>query len=221
MPKPNKFSYEKKVPFRDAFYFIIICEGQNREPDYFRFFVGISSRVKIVPLESEQGSAPMKLISAALAKEGELDTNAEVDKVWFIIDTDRWREQLHEIREECDKRQHWRVAQSNPCFEVWLYFHAKAELPSLQNNAHCKNWKQHLPNVIQGGFNSDYHPVAIETAIANSRAQYVPNSYQPEPGSTQVWELGEELLLLIKKDLDALKNRFPAPVIICNRQNLI
>ena len=53
MPKPTKFTYEKKDAFRDAFYFIIVCEGQNREPDYFRFFDGISSRVKIVSVESD------------------------------------------------------------------------------------------------------------------------------------------------------------------------
>ncbi len=57
MPKPNKFSYEKKEAFRDAFYFIIVCEGQNREPDYFRFFDGISSRVKVVPIESRKYSS--------------------------------------------------------------------------------------------------------------------------------------------------------------------
>lgn len=214
MPKPNKFTYEKKVPFRDAFYFIIVCEGESREPDYFRFFVGISSRVKIVPLESVEGSAPMKLISSALAKEAELEADADIDKVWFVIDTDRWREQLHDIRQECNKHQHWRVAQSNPCFEVWLYFHAKAELPVLPNIAQCKSWKPHLPNVIKGGFNPVYHPIAIETAIVNSKAKYVPNGYQPEPGSTQVWELGEELLPLIEKNLNALKDKFPAPVVI-------
>ena len=67
MPKPTKFTYEKKEAFRNAFYFIIVCEGQNREPDYFRFFDGISSRVKIVSVESDGGgSAPV----AAVDQEG-------------------------------------------------------------------------------------------------------------------------------------------------------
>ncbi|SFD89071.1 RloB-like protein [Chitinophaga sp. CF118] len=211
MPRPIKFTYEKKVAFRDAFYFIIVCEGQNREPDYFRFFDGISSRVKIVPVESMGGSAPKHLIGQAVAKEVELDARAERDRVWFVIDTDRWREQLHEIRQECSTRPHWRVAQSNPCFEVWLYFHARAQLPVLQNMTQCNNWKPHLPKVIQGGFNPDIHPITIETAITNSKAVYAANGYLPEPGSTQLWELGEELLPLIQKDLDTLKGSFPVP----------
>jgi hypothetical protein len=214
MPKPIKFSYEKKAPFRDAFFFIIVCEGKNREPDYFRFFDGISSRVKIVPIESGTGSAPKLLIDNAIAKEEELDAKAARDRVWFVIDTDRWREQLHEIRQECEQHPHWQVAQSNPCFEVWLYFHAKTQLPALQNIEQCNNWKPHLPTVVQGGFNPDFHPIAIETAIINAKAAYQATGYFPDPGSTQLWELGEELLPLIKKELEVLRQKFPAPIVI-------
>lgn len=76
MPKPIRFTYEKKISFRDAFYFIIVCEGINREPDYFRFFDGMSSRVKVVPVASTFGSAAQHLVSVALAKEEELDAKA-------------------------------------------------------------------------------------------------------------------------------------------------
>lgn len=214
MPKPKKFTYEKKAPFRDAFLFIIVCEGTNREPDYFRFFDGMSSRVKVVPVVSAIGGAPRLLIDVATAKVQELEASDETDRLWFVIDTDRWREQLHEIRQECEQQPHWQVAQSNPCFEVWLYFHAKAQLPVLPNIGQCNNWKPHLPTVIQGGFNPDFHPIAIETAIVNAKAAYQATGYFPDPGSTQLWELGEELLPLIKKELDQLKPRFPAPVLI-------
>ena len=214
MPKPTKFTYEKKAPFRDAFLFIIVCEGTNREPDYFRFFDGMSSRIKVVPVASGIGSAPRLLVDVAMEKEKELDANDERDRVWFVIDTDRWREQLHEIRQEAEQRPHWRIAQSNPCFEVWLYFHAKSQLPVLANIGQCNNWKPHLPTVIQGGFNPDFHPIAIETATINAKAAYQATGYFPDPGSTQLWELGEELITLIKKELDVLKLRFPAPVVI-------
>jgi hypothetical protein len=215
MPKPIKFTYEKKIAFRDAFFFIIVCEGQNREPEYFRFFDGVSSRIKVVSVASEDGnSSPSKLIANAIEKEFELDANADKDRVWFVIDTDRWNKQLHEIRAECDKHPHWRVAQSNPCFEVWLYFHAKSQIPMLPNLSQCNNWKPYLPTIINGGFNHDYHPVAIGIAILNSKASFQSNGYFPEPGSTQLWELGEELICFIEKDLEGLKLKFPPPEII-------
>jgi hypothetical protein len=154
------------------------------------------------------------LIEKALTKEEELGVNPKEDRIWFVIDTDRWGAQLHEIRQECEQHPHWAVVQSNPCFEVWLYFHAKPGLPQLSNIALCSNWKSYLPNIIQGGFNSDFHPVSIEAAITNSKSLYVANGYLPEPGSTQLWQLGEELLPLIKKDLDNLKDKFPPPKLI-------
>jgi hypothetical protein len=84
----------------------------------------------------------------------------------------------------------------------------------LQNISQCNNWKPHLPTIIQGGFNPDFHPIAIEIAIMNSKNAYQAIGYFPEPGSTQLWELGEELLPLIKRDLDGLKDKFPHPKII-------
>jgi hypothetical protein len=214
MPKPKIFTYEKKVPFRDAFLFIVVCEGTNREPDYFRFFDGMSSRVKVVPVPSTLGSAPRLLIDVAIEKVKELDANDERDRLWFVIDTDRWREQLHEIREECEPHLNWRVAQSNPCFEVWLYFHAKAQKQKLENVEKCNQWKSLLPQIIKGGFTSDSHPIAIETATINAKTDYKSTGYFPDPGSTQVWSLAEELLPLIKKELDRLKNKFPGPVVM-------
>lgn len=204
MPKPIKFTYQKKKPFRDASLFVIVCEGARREVDYFRFFDGISSRVKIIAMANASGSAPKLLIEFAKAKEQTLDIKPEFgDKLWFVVDTDRWRNQLHEIRKECDQRQHWQVAQSNPCFEVWLYFHAKANLPQLNNMNQCSEWKSLLPQVIPGGFNSDIHPRYIEHATDHAKAAYHETGYFPDQGSTQLWRLAEVLLPLVKKELDA------------------
>ncbi len=214
MPKPKPFSYTKKEPFRDAFFFIIVCEGQNREPEYFRFFDGISSRVKVVPVASIAGnSAPAHLINNALSVEKDLEIDADVDKLWFVIDTDRWRLQIQELRKECASHKNWQVAQSNPCFEVWLYFHAKVQLPVLTDINQCNDWKPHLPKIIKGGFNAASHPVAIETAIVNAKAGYVADGYTPEPGSTQVWQLAEELLPVVKRDLEGLRKIFTEPEI--------
>lgn len=213
MPKPSKFTYQKKEPFRDAFYLVIVCEGSNREPEYFRFFDGLSSRVKVIPVESREGeSAPAKLIANALDKIEELGATSESDTLWFVIDTDRWRAQVHHLREECEHHPGWKVAQSNPCFEVWLYFHVKNTLPELHHIDRCNNWKPLVARIINGGFNPDFHPVAIETATENAKDNYTEDGYLPIPGSTQVWQLAEVLVPLIKKELEILKQKFPAPV---------
>lgn len=216
MPKPIQFDYEKKAPFRDATFVLIVCEGNSREPNYFRFFEGMSSRVKLITVPNEEHqSAPSKLVDNALKKESELESfNSKVDKTWFVIDTDRWRNQIRDLRKECVNRPHWQVVQSNPCFEVWLYFHAKHTLPEFEPMDQCQEWKTYLPKVIQGGFNSDFHPVAIETATENARTACVETGDTPAPGSTQVWRLAESILPLIKPDLDSLKDRFPNPILL-------
>ncbi len=214
MPKPNKFSYEKKAAFRDAFFFVIICEGSIREPEYFKFFVGLSSRVKIIPIASINGSAPNTLVENAITIEEKLDLKSDLDQVWFVIDTDRWRSQLHDIRLECSQRFNWNVAQSNPCFEVWLYFHAKKGIPSQIDISSCNNWKPYLPTVIHGGFNNDFHPASIETATINSKESYSEDGYFPRIGCTQVWQLAERLMPLIKNDLDKISGQFPPPIVI-------
>ena len=105
MPKPIKFSYEKKAPYRDAYFLIIICEGKNREPQYFRFFDGLSSRVKVIAVESEVESSPKWLIEKAKEIDIKLDLDPDRDKIWFVIDTDRWRKQLLEMRQECENNK--------------------------------------------------------------------------------------------------------------------
>lgn len=212
MPKPSRFSYEKKAPFRDASLFVIVCEGQNREVDYFRFFDGMSSRLKIVPVSNADGrSAPERLIPCAIEAEREYGFVPDTDRLWFVIDTDRWREALHLIRAEAAQHTYWQIAQSNPCFEVWLWFHATSRLPELDDPGQCKSWKALLNTRIRGGFSSDTHPVAIGTAVQNARTTYQSQGYFPKPGSTQVWQLAEELLVLIGKDLRTIEDRFPAP----------
>ena len=54
--------YEKIEPNKEAKKVYIICEGQEKEYRYFRYFKGFSSNIDIVPIPSENGqSDPIKL----------------------------------------------------------------------------------------------------------------------------------------------------------------
>jgi len=199
MPKPKAFERRKKAPFRDAFLCIIICEGSEKEPEYFRHFDGLSSRIKVLPVKSKAGkSAPVHLIENALDTEFALGANEE-DQIWFVIDTDRWGKQIHELRLECQGKNNWEVAQSNPCFEVWLYYHLRKELPDMQHLPACKDWKAHLHELIPGGFKSSAHIVNLPQAITYAKANYQEDGYWPQPGCTQVWRLAEVIERFIIK----------------------
>jgi hypothetical protein len=57
------------------------------------------------------------------------------DEIWYVIDTDRWNEgdkinALKTYVEERNKEYKGRfVVQSNPSFELWLYYHFNSEKP--------------------------------------------------------------------------------------------
>lgn len=130
-----------------------------------------------------------------------------------MIDTDRWRDHLHDLRTESNNHKNWKVAQSNPCFEVWLYYHVKNILPDLEKIEICSSWKPFLNAIVNGGFNPDVHPIVIQTAIENSKAVYEAIGYFPKIGCTQVWQLAEEMFPLISKDLEDIKHKFPPPIV--------
>ena len=43
---------------------------------------------------------------------------------------------------------------SNPCFEVWLFFHHFSDLPEGLERFSANDWKSHLNSAIPGGFDS-------------------------------------------------------------------
>ncbi len=104
------------------------------------------------------------------------------------------------LRESVAKHQNWFVAQSNPSFEVWLYYHFEKRKPKET----IENWKAFLNDLIKGGFNSNKHPMYIESAILNSEANYSSTNNQPDLVTTELFQLGKKVLPLVKTDIDIL-----------------
>lgn len=200
MPLLNKRNYQKKDSFRDATLFVIICEGEKREPQYFDFFDGLTSRIKVLAIPSEGGkSAPKHLIENADSAVQKYEI-ADDDELWFIVDTDRWEGQLHTLQVNCSEKVNWFIAISNPCFEVWLYYHFKRDFPTNDLNT-CSDWKSLIPKIHSGGFDCNTHPSLIAIAIDNSRNNYSETGYIPNVGCTQIFRLAEKIYPLISKSL--------------------
>lgn len=202
MPLPDRRDYRKKPPFRDATLFIIICEGERREPEYFSFFDRLSSRIKVKAVPSTKGkSAPNHLLLNAhtAISENALTNN---DQLWIVLDKDRWsRKSIESILQTSRSKPSWNIAISNPCFEVWLYFHFLRTLPAIAGISGCRGWKALIPEINPGGFDCSRHPALIEIAAENAKENFSVTGYLPDPGSTQLFSLAEEILPLIKKAL--------------------
>ena len=180
--------YERQEPLRDSRKIYIYCEGNKREFDYFRFFCGLSSNVNIIPIPS---------------KDGTLDVSQH-DNVWFVIDTDLWGSKITDLRNFCNiqnaglDNETWFVSQSNPCFEIWLYYHKFSEKPVKNDVDKYSSIKEFVDAQIPGGFDSRKHPAMIEVAIQNAKATYEEENQALKLYSTEVFKLGQVILPFVK-----------------------
>lgn len=207
----------------------LFCEGEGTEPDYFAFFKGLSSNLEIITLPPEHGTDPLKLMELAKSKlliEGShyiMDYCAN-DSVWFVIDTDTWEKdgKITPLREFCASNNTafpekytevkpysaWNVVQSNPCFEIWLYYHFYNEVPKLEDIEAHPSFKAFVSNAITGGFNFQNDPVKVETAVENARTNFSRNE-EGKLGlfSTEVFELADVIIPFVRQHLDRLKGK--------------
>lgn len=207
--------YKKEEPSKDAKLIVIYCEGKKREDQYFNYFSEISSRIKleIEPPEEGDDNSPTGLYDKAVSHIVDAGENSSLkyelldsDEVWFVIDTDSWEDKIDELRANCRSHHNWEVAQSNPCFEVWLYYHL---LPyeEFEGMEISKKWKAFLASKITGGFDSRKDPVYIKTAIINSKSQFSINKNVDKIGSTEVFKLAENMLPLIDDKIKKISHR--------------
>lgn len=207
--------FTRREPEKDAKSIYIFCEGKKREYQYFRYFRGIESRINIevYPLRHDENNSPRGLYDIAcvclIASEQNPNPKYEFvtgDEVWFVVDTDQWIAQIGELKISVQKQSAWQVAQSNPCFEVWLYFHEFETLPEFPSQENCLPWRQFVANNIPGGFDPRRHPVLIETAIQRAETRYSEKEDFPEIGSTQVFRLGKVIFDFCREKILEVQN---------------
>lgn len=209
--------YEKVETKIDAKKVYIFCEGKETEVKYFKYFQGLSSNIDIIPIPNDNGkSDPLKLKeNANLLFFGnehvlpQFELNKEYkDEVWFVIDTDRWNEgnKIELLKEFChspDKSENlWNVVQSNPCFELWFYYHFHKNMPTEIEVDSFNSFKEFVNSQIKGGFDTRSMPIELTTAIENSTKNFNITNNQPNLFSTEVHNLGKVIISFVGKQLD-------------------
>lgn len=208
--------FEREPPSREAKSIYIFCEGAKREYQYFLYFREMDSRVNIevYHLHPHQNNSPLGLLNIAknCIIPAEDNPNPKYrfqqnDEVWIILDVDEDRTnsrklQVEEVIRFCNQNTDWEVLQSNPCFEVWLYYHLFSERKEFVGDDKCKAWKKFVNASFTGGFDSRRHPVYIQRAVTNSKLNFRKTKGKPEKGCTEVYKLGESMVELLKEKLE-------------------
>ena len=222
--------YDKREPSRDAHKIYIVCEGKGTEPNYFAFFEGLSSNLQVITIPPEDGKTdPLKLMERAnqilIGEDREYTVEYEHgDTVWFVVDTDTWEKEgkIEPLRQFCSQKNGaisleydevkaysaWNVAQSNPSFEIWLYYHFYENKPVSDEVAKYASFKEYVNNTISGGFNFEKDPIRLEDAIMNTKK----NFFEDKPISflvfaSEMYRLGTEIDDFVKADIAKLKNK--------------
>ena len=209
--------FDREPPSREAKSIYIFCEGVKREFQYFKYFRNMDSRIniEIYDLDPHDNNSPKGLLNIAETAIIKSKTNPspkysfqQNDEVWIVFDRDIDKldsrlNQIKSIRNVSSSRPAWNIAESNPCFEVWLFYHLNNQYLPFKNDEKCRNWKRILAKKIPGGFDSRKHPILIQTAISNAKNNFKRNRQNELlVGATEVLFLSESLYKVLKPKIE-------------------
>jgi hypothetical protein len=104
--------------------FLIVCEGEKTEPNYFESFIQILPR-QVVQLEIfGEGANTLSLVAKAKAlRDRRVSSDYPFDQVWVVFDRDSFEPDdfdnaIHKV-EACGMHCAW----SNEAFELWYILH--------------------------------------------------------------------------------------------------
>jgi RloB-like protein len=194
MPRRNsnpRGYYPRKVNTREVRQrFLIVCEGEKTEPNYFSSF-----RVpkKVIDVQG-LGENPSRLVESAL----KLKNEEKYDQVWCVFDRDDWSPKDFNAAIKKAKNQNIRVAYSNESFELWYVLHFEFLNTGIPRSDYIQKLNRFLKQKYQKNSESIYEElfekqhVAIKNA-ANLIEQYNPRSPDLDNPSTTVHLLVQEL----------------------------
>jgi hypothetical protein len=174
--------------------FLIVCEGEKTEPNYFSSFpVSTRPEIEIVG----RGGQTTKVVNMAL----KLNKDKKFDRVWCVFDRDPERTETHENFNKAlqlAKKEGIFVAYSHECFEVWYLLHLNCYDTPISR----KDYKKKLMKLLDMDYEKssedmyeilkDKQPKAIQHAI-KLLATYDPHIPASDNPATTVHLLVEEL----------------------------
>lgn len=102
--------------------FLIVCEGEKTEPNYFRAFIERWSEVKEIKVAGCGCSTCQLIIEAKKLREKlEHERQVSFDRVWLVFDKDDFKDFNKAIADA--KKEGMNCAWSNQAFELWYVLH--------------------------------------------------------------------------------------------------
>lgn len=196
---------EPKKPVKPSI--LIVCEGKNTEPSYFRQFRLSSATIKVVG----EGCNTISLVNRA----AEIIQQDDYDQVWCVFDKDDFPEEDFNNAIAIAEAQGMSVAYSNQAFEYWIILHFEDHQGGPMHrsdyadklNSYLSQWGEHYDKdskVISEGIfgileGIDPKSALVRRSLAIRRAKRIYDQFDHrsparEESSTKVYSLVEEIL---------------------------
>ncbi|MFL1896381.1 RloB family protein [Aquimarina sp. 2-A2] len=192
-------------------YFLIVCEGERTEPEYFNYFKDLLPRQLLETIEiTGEGDNTINIVKKAIKLKEEREANIllpNFDEVWAVYDkddfpTDRFHEAIRLASQNNVNSGH-----SNQSFELWYVLHFQF----LQNALHRSDYIKILSKNL--GFKYQKNDISVvkylfdncNVAQAIKWAEqleelHVDNSEAMSCPSTKVYKLVQKLLEYTEHD---------------------
>lgn len=128
--KPRKYTPVYQVTTRS---FLIICEGANTEPNYFKSFPQTTATVTSYGI----GASKTALVRHAMEAQKQADKSEEI---WVVFDMDAKADQLSQQKEDYNRaielatKHGIKAAVSNDAFELWFVLHFQEVTAAMHRN---------------------------------------------------------------------------------------
>ena len=180
--------------------FLIVCEGEVTEPEYFNSFRLTSANVKAIG----KGMNTISLVKEAIAiRDIEKRRNRNYDQCWVVFDKDDFTDGDFNAAIQMAQANGFHVAYSNQAFEFWFLLHFNLYQGAIHRNRYAE-MLTHLLGFKYGKAKGDsvrvFNVIYPKTRMAIDNANNVLKAFDggnpaKEESSTTVYQLVERLLL--------------------------
>lgn len=187
---------QRKVDTREVRQrFLIVCEGECTEPNYFKAF---QTPGEVVITVIGVGESTLQLIEAA-TKKVKAREQGHYDQVWCVFDRDDCKPDVIHRAMKLAKEADYRVAFSNQAFELWYLLHFDYHHTAISRDTYCERLSQNLGYTYKKNSEDIYNALQDRQTEAIRNAQRLLDEYETwqQPAerdpSTTVHLLVEEL----------------------------
>lgn len=184
--------------------FLIICEGEKTEPNYFLGFRLLTSYVIDLDIKGIGANTESLVKEAIKIKNEAKNYGYTYDQVWCVFDKDDFSDKSFNYAIKLAEKNKIKVAYSNESFELWYLLHfCYVDIP-LHRNDYIKKLSKFLTEKYRKNDNLMYNKLIKKQpdAIRNAKkllSTYINDNPSKNNPSTTVHNLVESLNKFIKQ----------------------